>query len=109
MTSVYIMIGVFAVMALILKIQWLFLSMLLLVAALAVGEALTHPAPRVVHHKKEEVQAEMPNANFLDNVISNAINVQNEATRKRQERGMKPGTTFKNPDDPANWKKIRYT
>ncbi len=69
--SAYFLIGVFAVVALYLSIQWLFLSMLLLLGALAVADSLSHSSTHEhVEHAPAKTEQQQP-PRFLDGLLSN--------------------------------------
>ncbi|MBI4406773.1 hypothetical protein HY571_02570 [Candidatus Micrarchaeota archaeon] len=89
MSSAYILIGVFAVIGLFLKIEWLFFAMLLLLAALAAGESLHRPQ-HVHKYKKEEKEKQKPGP-FFDFLLANLITDQYRRDQDKPKDKKKPG------------------
>ncbi len=88
MSSAYILIGVFAVVGLFLKIEWLFFAMLLLLVALAAAASLERP-PRVHKEKNEEKPHQKPGPFFdflLANLIAGKYREDQEKQREKEKK-----------------------
>ncbi|MFH0713676.1 MAG: hypothetical protein V1722_03945 [Candidatus Micrarchaeota archaeon] len=87
MSTSQMIIGLCALVALFLNIQWLFLSMLLLFGALFAAESLQE-RPNYAHHSSEkyETKHEQPSPGFLDPLIANLTLNQFEINNKREKK-----------------------
>ncbi len=88
MSTAYIVVGIFVLAALLLNIQWLFLSMSLLLVALAVGDSLSHSSTHShASHTSHapEMEKKTPPV-FMDNLLASLILDKHRAKREKAEK-----------------------
>ena len=94
LSSAYLLLALFAGVAILLNIQWLFYSMLLLIVVLIAVESLSprrsnHVASQNDHAKKEtNSHEEATTSNFMDTLLANLIagkHLQREKKHKNEE------------------------
>lgn len=73
MSQAYVILGLFAVVAWFMDIQWLFYSMLLLVGVLFAADSMHYGEPQGHHVKKEAHVVEHKRSNFMDTLLAGLI------------------------------------